>query len=263
MTNIEVFKIWAQDGVLWTEWAKPVLFAGMVHPGSYPLKIPDINWADMSVSTAGKDTALIVDLPDEKGVEESLALAQFGYRPVPLYNGVAGTYGTGIAVSVRDLVRALYTGAGILQTILIKKDAPPVFMLDSRRMSGVSKYPGKYDNRWCIFPQDMPSATFLIKQGIRRVIIRTAREQDNPLGNIKDDLTHVLRRYQEAGIKMQHTVGDGEIKDITVTTPPRFKSLFYRFQVMTGLTRNAAGGFGGSIPDPQMSDSGGRYYGIG
>jgi hypothetical protein len=31
---------------------------------------------------------------------------------------------------------------------------------------------------------------------------------------------------------------------------------------MAGLTRNAAGGFGGFIPEPSQA-SGGRYYGIG
>ena len=43
--------------------------------------------------------------------------------------------------------------------------------------------------------------------------------------------------------------------EMTVPKPSRFKSVFYRFKVIFGLTWNAAGGFGGQIPE-QSSGSG-------
>jgi hypothetical protein len=264
MTNREAFKIWAPDGVLWTEWAKPVLFASMTDMDSYipePTESPitDINW----LGTTSKDTALIIDLPGEDGVAESLLLAEAGYRPVPLYNGVFEKNEFAAVVAVRDLVRALYIGANTLKKTLIRNDAPPVFMLDSLRMRGASKSPGTYDNRWCIFPQDMPSAAFLLKQGIRKVLVRTRADEISPTARIQDDVTHILRRYQDAGIKILHTNGINDIKATDVSTPSQFKSLFYRFQVILGLCRNSAGGFGGKIPDSMQSGSGGRYYGMG
>jgi hypothetical protein len=218
----------------------------------------DIDW----LGNTGRDTALILDLPGEEGVAESLLLAETGYRPVPLYNGVFNKIEYAALVAVRDLVRALYFGANTLHTMLIRNDAPPVFMLDSLRMRGAAKSPGTYDNRWSIFAQDMPSAAFLQKQGIRNVLVRTKEDEVNPTARIQDDLTHILRRYQEAGIKILHTNGINEIKETVISTPSQFKSLFYRFQVSFGLRRNAAGGFGGRVPDSQQTDNG-RYYGIG
>jgi len=249
MNNIERYKIWAPDGVLWTEWAKPVLFASVTFYEPFDLKIPEVRW----LPGFRQDTALIVDLPGESGVEESLALAQCGYRPVPLYNGVYGGYET--AIGVRGMAMALYSGAEMLNAMSINSAAPPAFMIDSRRMSGASKAIGLFDNRWCVFPQDMPSAAFLIAQKIKNVIVRADK--------IQNDISHVLCRYQEAGIKIQHANDNGDIKNITVSRPSQFKSLFYRFRVTMGLSRNAGGGFGSLIPDTQYSDSGGRYYGVG
>ena len=39
--------------------------------------------------------------------------------------------------------------------------APPAFLLDSDRMKAPAPDPGRFDNRWLVFPQDFPSAAFL------------------------------------------------------------------------------------------------------
>ena len=262
MTNIEAYKIWAPDNALWTEWVKTVLFANMKNSNSesFMLKIQNINW----LNRLEQNTAVIVDLPGEKSVEESLALAYMGYRPVPLYNGIcAQEANNNMIVDVNNLSQALYAGAEQLSSINIKNEAPPVFMLDSRRMKAWSKSPGMYDNRWCIFPQDMPSAAFLKKHNIDRVIVRTELTQTFFAkafyeDNIQQDLSHVLYRYQEAGIKIQISCagnlvarnGNDEVKDITISKPPQYKSLFYRISVILGLSRNMAGGFGRQIGNP-------------
>jgi len=268
MTNIEAYKIWAADNALWTEWVKTVLFANMKNPDSesFMLKIQNINW----LNRLEQNTAVIVDLPGEKSVEESLALAYMGYRPVPLYNGICA-YGrrANMIVDVTNLSKALYAGAEQLSSINIKNDAPPVFMLDSRRMKAWSKSPGMYDNRWCVFSQDMPSASFLKKQNIDKVIVRTELTQTFFAkafyeDNIQQDLSHVLYQYQEAGIKIQISCagnfvarsGSNEGEDITISKPPQYKSLFYRVSVMFGLSRNAAGGFGRQIMDSKNTTAG-------
>ena len=250
-SNLETYKIWAPDDAIWTQWAKPVLF--IRQPDSInkvELNIPEIKW----IQSLERNTMIIVDLPRHSGVEESLGLARLGYRPVPLYNGVDGPSLSTI-VKVHDIVKALYKGADELVSCNIRADAPPVFMLDSNRMSGSGKQPGKYDNRWCVFPQDMPSAAFIMNNGINRVIVRA--------DSIANDLSHILWRYQKEGIDIYQCNGQ-TVKKVPVTEPSDIKSLSYRFRVMLGLTRNATGGFGSMIPEAtQSSSSGVRYYGFG
>ena len=257
MTNIEAYKIWAPQNVLWTLWAKPVLFACMttsaiLEDESISVDLPEIRWKDFLL----QDTAIIVDLPGLKGVEEGLALAQIGYRPVPLYNGVYSN--TFMTVSTGDLARSLYKGAKVLADIYIRDNAPPVFLLDSMRKGTGSKIPGMYDNRWCVFAQDMPSASFLKKQGIKKIIVRTEGEKSIFASKISDDLAHILCRYQEEGIKIQHTFGV-EPENIIVSKPSHFKKLFYRYKVIFGLTQNPAGGFGGMTMEFDDSGRAGSY----
>ncbi len=183
---------------------------------------------------------------------EALALARFGYRPVPLYNGVYSNLSP--IVKVDDIIMALYKGAGELRTYNLLSDAPPVFMLDSNRMTGRGNQPNRFDNRWCVFAQDMPSAAFLMKEGFFKVIVRS--------DSIRNDLAHILHRYQDEGIEIYLCSGE-EIRKIPVVKPSKYKSLSYRFKVIMGLTRNAAGGFGGWIPEPTSSGSSVRIYGHG
>jgi len=239
--KMSVYKIWAPDKSLWSEWAKPVLFASAssneMLADTATMDLPQVNW----LTNRNYNTMIIVDLPGKLGVEEGLGLAALGYQPVPLYNGVAGPMNTPMLVDVKEIVEALFSAAGVLRNLPVSDSAPPAFLLDSNRMNVAMRIPGYYDNRWCIFPQDMPSADFLLKRRIQEVIVRADR--------IQDDLAHILCRYQERNIRIS-ICESSETVGITVPTPSRFKSLFYRCAVILGLTRNAAGGFGGLVPMP-------------
>ncbi|NLF28216.1 MAG: hypothetical protein GX592_09990 [Clostridiales bacterium] len=249
MDNLGIYKIWAPDDAAWTEWAKPVLFANRPRYEVQTLVLPEVDWPPRADSGA----ALIVDAPGEKGVLEGLALAKLGYRPVPVYNGVYAPDHKAMLVNVAGVAAALFRGADLLPEL--PPDAPPAFLLDANRMKGMGKEPGKYDNRWCVFPQDMPSAAALIQRGVRRVAVRADA--------VQNDLAHILRRYQEAGIPLSLSDGRGERK-LSAARPSGFKSLFYRLRALAGLSRNAAGGFGAWIPEAmQGGDSTMRYYGIG
>lgn len=252
MDNLNMYKIWAPDDALWAQWVKPVLFMKEPYINNLEMNIPDIEW----ITDYDLNTMIIIDLPAENGVFEGLALAKSGYRPVPLYNGVNGSNEDSMLVDVRNIVKALYKGGDILASCRIHPEAPPVMLLDSNRMEGGIIIPGMYDNRWCVFPQDMPSASFLQKQRIYKIIVRS--------DIIRNDLAHILRRYQEGGIKI-YKCRDGKTVESSpsIVKPSKYKSWSYRFKVMSGLTRNAAGGFGGTIPDPMESGTGGRYYGFG
>ena len=240
--NLEAYKKWAPDGALWTDWAKPVLFAQVPKTGFGRIDIPAVDW----ISNRDNATAIIVDLPGEAGALEGLALARLGWRPVPLYNGVCGPGAVMPAVPTHEIANVLQGLAGELSRMKIRDDAPPVFLLDSNRMKGTPRI-GDYDNRWSIFPQDMPSAAYLISHGIRRVIVRSEI--------IEKDLAHVLLRYEIQGIAILLNNGFAQ-KTIPVPKPSKFKSLFYRACVLAGLRRNSAGGFGEVVPEP--GSSGGR-----
>jgi len=249
--SISIYKIWAPDNALWTQWAKPVLFASLPNKQNCELKTPNADYAQ----TVDFNTVIIVDLPDKDSVEEGLVLARRGYRPVPLYNGVYGITPFSMIVDVKGIAAALQKGAKILSALSIREDAPPVFMLDSNRMKGAGSQPGSYDNRWCVFPQDMPSASFLLKNKIIKVIVRSER--------IQEDLSHILLRYQNQGIKILLCGNNEKLKEVKVSKPSLFMSLFYRFKVTFGLSRNATGGFGAIIPEPRQSSSGGGFFGYG
>jgi hypothetical protein len=241
LENKIAYKIWSPTDAVWSEWAKPVLF----------IRPPDTDWIAINeprieyVTAAEYHTMLIVDLPEIQGVEEGLSLARMGYRPVPLYNGVRSPQPSAALVQVEALVKALFRGAEELGSLGLSPDAPPVFLLDANRMNGQGKKPGMFDNRWCVLPQDMPSAAFLREQGIERIILRT--------DEIQQDLTHVLKRYQEQGIKIYHSRRGEAPAEAIIVKPSKFKSIGYRFKAITGLMRNSAGGFGGKIPEPTSS----------
>ncbi|MCD7993153.1 MAG: hypothetical protein LUK37_15810, partial [Clostridia bacterium] len=108
--NYSTYRIWAPDNALWTQWAKPVLFARTLHPVPEKLELPAVKWAPYGDGR----TTLFVDLPGKRGVLEGLALAQTGYRPVPLYNGVYGADKWSMAADVTSVAETLYQGADYL-----------------------------------------------------------------------------------------------------------------------------------------------------
>jgi len=237
---------------------------------------PALDW----IRGADPSTAVVVDLPGAESALEGLALARLGYQPVPLYNGtpgpdnapapavplvpaglppsllsaaLGGASGDAVAVSTGPLSQALLAGTALLATLARRPGAPPAFLLDAARDgAGRRLAPGTYDNRWCVFPQDLPSAPFLSGQGVRRVLVRA--------GKLSDDLRHVLCRWSEQGLRLGWYDGAAP-HDITGLAKPRgYKALFYRLGVLLGLRSNAAGGFGGVIPLPSDHHSRHRGY---
>ncbi len=245
MNRLELFKTWAPPQSKWSRWAKPALFAEMnvLQPLPQDAPVPRIDVAN----DAG--TAVIVDLPGAQSVQVGLALAQDGYRPVPLFNSA---YQGWAVVSVEGIAQWLARGANMLSGLSLPPEAPPAFLLDSKRKGGeVLPMPGKFDNRWVVFPQDFPSYNYLMANGIRRVLLFHDRSNAQP----DCDLAHVLLRWQEAGLELYESrlSIDAPPAPMRVKKPSNFGTLWYRVLAMAGLRRNSAGGFGDVVPEPSSS----------
>lgn len=251
MNPQEMFAIWAPDqpddefGPTWTSWAKPVLFASInaKPPGAHLHQVDLRDLRDALRRLPGK-YALVIDLPGPEAIAVGFELARLGMRPVPLFNGCPGD---NEVVSTSELIAALRAATPLLERCAIPADAWPAFLLDSRRMStAVAPQPGRFDNRWFTFPQDFPSANLLLARGFQTIIVVQER-----VGQPADDLAHVLRRWQEAGVELRcTTLGSSQLQPLKVDRPKRFRNLWYLMLALVGLFPNSAGGFGAVIPQP-------------
>lgn len=251
MNREEVYTAWVPDlmddgfGPPWTQWAKPVLFAavsvldpvGVLSPDDRPQLFSSLRSLPGSV-------AIVVDLPGAGSVRMGIALAAEGFRPIPLFNGCPGK---DELINTGELITSIRASAGMLNALKLPETALPAFLLDSRRMAkDVTPMPGKFDNRWFTFPQDFPSANLMRARGITTVVVIQEKS-----GQPAEDLGHVLRRWQDAGIEiLQSTPDSNQPERIDITKPPRFRSLWYGLLALVGLIPNSAGGFGGIIPHP-------------
>lgn len=249
MTNEECFAVWAPELNAWSRWAKPALFSGATvgasgattgQPGAATPAVPlDVSW----VQDPRARTALVVDLPGVEAVRAGLELARRGYRPVPLFNT---SVGPSSVIDAASIAGALMAGADELRDTSLPPDAPPAFLIDSERTRPLVKpEPGRYDNRWIVFPQDFPSASYLQAAGIGEVLL-VQREPVPPA----DDLAHVLLRWQQGGMQILAT--DAKTRDrprsLTISPPSSFRRAWYRVTALMGFRRNDAGGFGAMIP---------------
>jgi hypothetical protein len=258
ITGEELFALWTpllgqspDASPDWSSWAKPVLFAemGVVAVDDFPSAPADLAVGQMSVSGPEGRWAIVVDLPGARSVDQGVALAAKGWAPVPLYNACSGP---GAVIETQSLKDALVRAVAALRTIQFNVDAPPAFLLDSRRTAAAPK-PGDFDNRWVVLPQDFPSAALLRSRGIAHVLlIQQGRSQPQA------DLAHVLLRWQQSGLGIfVRNPEEDDVEAITVTRPSRFRALCYALLATIGLRRSSAGGFGGRVPMP--SSSGGGY----
>jgi hypothetical protein len=246
------YDAWAPAGGIWTPWAKPALF---VHMNKYQLPGDSLgDWRAIDVRWAPEPrraTALIVDIPGLDAARTGVALAAIGYRPVPLYNV---TVGAKPLLAVEPIGDCLMEAAAVLAEMRIAADAPPAFLLDSKRLKpDIIPVPGHFDNRWLVTPQDFPSANLMLSRGIGEVIV--VQDEDRPP---LEDLAHVLLRWQKAGVRIRglNVKGTRGAEDIVVKEPSMFRRAWYRATVLAGFRRNAAGGFGGVIPLPSAGGMG-------
>jgi hypothetical protein len=136
MFRHEVFDAWAPPEAQWSRWAKPVLFA---HLGlALAVNEPDVEreWLNplsgvaRQLPTADGKTAIVVDLPDSQSVAFGLALAELGYRPVPLFNSLpevshpGSASGNRVVLDMSGVMRLLQAGASWLRERHLPPGAP-------------------------------------------------------------------------------------------------------------------------------------------
>lgn len=240
----EVFAIWAPYDAVWSRWAKPVAFAQLGRRTTLPAPITLPTLQGLPRPT--DQTAVVANLPGAEAIQVGLLLAQMGFRPVPLYNA---SEGTDAVVPMREIVDGLVAGTEILQRTYLDPAAPPVFLLDSNRLKGLTApAPGMFDNRWIVFPQDMPSATFMRSQKIERVQLLLRGRV-----TVDDDLAHVFLRWKQAGIELlvRDPFGTQPPDELPVRRPSQFRMRYLALMfVMLGLRRSNVGGFGSFVPTP-------------
>lgn len=247
MSSVALFNKWAGEHE-WSDWAKPTLFAQAgkpllgIHEPAQTLFDRAVKFIDESAArsaspgTPSRRVALVVDIPGDLSVAVGAVLSRRGFAPVPLFNGVHSDQSP--LVDNASVLNALTVMADRL--VPGGSDPAPAFLLDSQRLVGAPA-PGRYDNRWIVFPQDLPSGGRLMASGIRECSIIAAN------GTVQDDLCHVLKRWQDAGIDM-FMVREDRREATTIATPPWYKHLFYRVAALTGMRPNSYGAFGALIP---------------
>jgi hypothetical protein len=259
MNAHELFRAWAPDDAHWTPWVKPVLFASA---GTPPDGDARARWsAELArertwTPPRPADLALVLDLPGPQALALALDCAARGWRPVPLFNSCRGR---AALVDNEPLVAGLEDGQRVLAGLALRDDAPPAFVLDARRLDGVPAS-SSFDNRWIVFPQDLPSAARLAACRIARVLlVQTGRREP------RNDLAHVLLRWQQAGIEilgldlaaLDAGGKPGEPEPLRVKKPGLFRALGYRVLTAVGLRPSSAGGFGAIVPLAHAGGHGG------
>ncbi|MCL2571536.1 MAG: hypothetical protein FWE11_03955 [Defluviitaleaceae bacterium] len=198
MNGKDLFNTWAPSWAgKWTRFTKPALF---VHANQFSFERVAISVPAIPESIAQYGdgaTALIVDLPGAAGVETGLALIEFGFRPIPLYNGIHELSIGALNEVVQNgpIIDALQSGEELLGRVAISENAPPAFLLDSNRNKTITDSFAVFDNRWTIELEDMPEATYMTDAGITQIVLWTS-------GAIRSDLVPILDSYHYSGFNI-------------------------------------------------------------
>ena len=208
MTSKEIYKIWAPKGAEWTEWVRPVPFV-FINYYNDNSEIQDFKTEKIYCSFEKMDnTIIIIDMPEYKSIEVGIALIQYGYRPIPVFNGVIEQDNSITTTNNHAFISALTWGALEIQKNTIKDDALPAFLLDQNRKMRYKMDPSVFDNSWDIYGQDLPSANYLRDHNIKNVLV---------YGDfIQVDLKRILCKYQKEGLQVYYTDGYSDVKPVKV-----------------------------------------------
>lgn len=211
MTVKEIYKIWAPFGKKWVDWVRPVPFVEMnYYTKMYnysSFMIPTVNYTDGT----SKDTAFLVDLPGMESVQEGLALAGLGFRPIPIFNGTSEQNGARATTDNQSVSQALALGAEKLKEMEIKGDAMPAFLTDRNRLHRYKANVAVFDNSWDVYHQDLPSAEYLWDNGVRKLVVVSE--------SVAKDLKKILYVYQKKNIEIYLTNRYETMKKVRIRRP--------------------------------------------
>lgn len=205
----EVYLIWAPLKRKWSSWVKPVIFMNIEKANLVDFNLPKINYLNNALS----NQALIIDLPNVDSVLEGLSLNKLGFWPVPLYNGTDPQDNAISLVNNNGIKEALFFGSFLLRSNDIDLNAPPAFLVDSKRLLRYKMDISLYDNSWDLYGQDLPSPKCFLNQGINKIIVRSDK--------LNRDLKVLLYNYQKQGLKIMFTKGYEKPILIKLKKPPK------------------------------------------
>jgi hypothetical protein len=211
MNPTDIHRAWAPADGAWSPWVKPVLFASL-RSEDLPddkTELPSLpEWflpqvlspLEERADAVGPyrdrrklhDTAIVIDLPAERGASLGVALVPYGFRPIPLYNALPARSTVPI-VDVKPILEVLVRGAEHVADA--SSSAPPAFLLDANRMGrGRTVRPGLFDNRSACRRSDFPTAARFHQAGIRRIVVIADA--------IQEDLEPIALEWQLAGLEL-------------------------------------------------------------
>ena len=208
MTNKDIFKIWSPPNAKWTNWVRPVPFITINDKlklyNNVDFNIHKINY----ITTTDKHIGIIVDLPDISSIKEGIALAKLGYRPIPIFNGTDEQTASIGNVDNTLIKVGLIKGALELKNITLDNNAPPAFLIDTNRLNRVKNNPYVFDNSWDVYTQDLPSAEYLLNNGIKNILIVSE--------SIQKDLAKILYKYKKSSLNILFSNGYDSPKKIKI-----------------------------------------------
>jgi len=138
------------------------------------------------------ETAIVVDVPGRDSIALAAGLSEAGHLITTFDNF---PHPLGVTPSHETLAAMLYYAGEIeAKQAAVKADAPPVFLLDSKRLEPYASADTQFDNRYLA---KVPSAQKLQELGIKSVLYVTP---DRSRSQELDDLNEDFVEYQSKGI---------------------------------------------------------------
>lgn len=246
MDRKELHEIWAPAASVWSPWVKPVPFA--FWPRRTKRTPPPLRpQFDRGLfPDAAERQALVIELPGGESVRYGSLLAGLGYRPVPVFSSAPSEWEKiPSAVDIDEVIAALGEEAPAIAAADFPADAPPAFLIDSRRQApGLKLTSNFFDNRSALFASDFPSKDTLAKYGIARTLI--VRDRANIATS---DLEHALDPWRRAGLPISAIDLDGAQLPIRWPAAGVLGSLLHRVRLFVTLRPNERGGYGRFVPE--------------
>lgn len=198
MLGKDIYKCWYKENNKWCKWIKPTLFVDLdnqILKNVVDYEIPHIYYIDK----LRDDTAIIIDEDGDSSIKEGLALMNFGYVLVPLFNSPYPLPNSKSLVSNLSIATLLIWGGTILKDKTVSDFAPPVFLLDKNRLNRYHKDKSIFDNSYDIYSQDLPSSNYFKNNGIKNIILKSDK--------INPDLNEILNKYRKNGLNILYTNG--------------------------------------------------------
>lgn len=178
---------------------------------------------------------LVIDLDGEDAVAFGLRMAGHGYRPVPLFTCLpwAGDGYDGEAlVPTQPLHNALVAGSARLADFGLPRHAPPVFLLDARRLWRTSDLPpdgrALLDNRSLALASEFPSVAELKAGGMVQGMIVIQRRRPRSLP--QPDLHLICQGWLSEGLLVRLAHPDRpEMGRLLASNPPWYARLAQAF----------------------------------